>query len=307
MIFRSLRTPLAIAGSVLALAIAAPAAAAPVTFTITIDDGNSCLGTWQTTGSASNPTIACVTDGTPPPAVGKPTCSGYSGAQTITAGTSVTLTLGTCSAPAGGVNTYKWTAGSPSGTVVATSSIYPTPVLASTTTYYATVTGSDGQFTTYPMPVTVTSVTPPPATSKCSNYTAVSLGDLSFDGGQIDSFNMRGSAVSYGRIVIPNPLPAGWAGRTAQVSVFEHGEGAFWKKVHLSKVACDFAPATSAWGQGTGVTLYMTFGGTGFGTLTVQPGDVWYVNVKNESIFGTSSCGAGLSCNFGLRLYPPSN
>lgn len=304
MIFRSLRTTLAIAGSVLALAIAAPAAAA--TFTITIDDGNSCAGTWQTTGSATNPTITCVTDGQPPP-VGKPTCTGVSQAQTVTAGTSVTLTLGSCTAPAGGANTYKWTAGSPSGAVVATSITYPTPLLSGTTTYYATVTGSDGQFTTYPIQVTVNAVTPPPAASKCANYSAINLGDLSFDGSQVDSFNMRGSSVAYGRIVIPNPLPAGWAGRTAQVSVFEHGEGAFWKKVYLSKAACDFTPATSAWGQGTGVTLYMSLGGTGFGTMTVQPGDIWYLNVKNESIFGTPSCGPNLSCNFGLRLYPPSN
>ncbi len=304
MIFRSLRTTFAIAGSVLALAIAAPAAAA--TFTITIDDGNSCAGTWQTTGSATNPTITCVTDG-PPPAVGAPTCSTVPPAsQSVAAGTPVTLSLGNCSAPAGGANTYKWTVGSPSGTPVWAQASYTTAP-STTTTYWATVTGSDGQSTSYSTTVTVTTVTPPPATSKCSNYSAINLGDLNFDGSQVDSFNMRGSAVAYGRIVIPNPLPAGWAGRTAQVSVFEHGEGAFWKKAHLSKVACDFTPATSAWGQGTGVTLYMTLGGTGFGTLTVQPGDVWYLNVKNESIFGTPSCGPNLSCNFGLRLYPPSN
>jgi hypothetical protein len=38
----------------------------------------------------------------------------------------------------------------------------------------------------------------------------------------------------------------------------------------------------------------------------VQPGEVWYLNVKNESLFGGSSCGAGLSCNFGVRVYPPN-
>lgn len=241
----------------------------------------------------------------PPPSVGAPTCT-ITPTQTVFTSTSVTLALGNCTAPAGGALTYSWNEGSVAGTKVAATASYTTPVLTATTQYWATVTGSDDQSTSYSTTVIVTTVTPPPATGKCSNYTAVNLGDLNFDGTQVNSVNMHGSAVAYGRIVIPNPLPAGWAGKTAQVAVFEHDDGSIWKKVYLSKVACDFTPVTWAWGQGNGVALYMNFGGTGFGTLTVQPGDIWYLNVKNESIFGTSSCGLDRSCNFAVRMSPPS-
>ena len=118
MISRSLRTTLAIAGTVLALAIAGPASAAK--FTITVDDGGKCDGTWQTTGPANSPTVTCVV-GTPPPA-GAPTCT-ITPSQTVAANTSVALTT-SCTAPSGGALTYSWRQGTIGGTQVATTSSY---------------------------------------------------------------------------------------------------------------------------------------------------------------------------------------
>ena len=300
MISRSLRTTLAIAGTVLAFAIAAPASAAK--FTITVDDGGRCDGTWQTTGPANSPTVTCV-PGTPPPA-GAPTCT-ITPSQTVAANTSVPLTLTNCTAPGGGALTYSWNQGTIGGTQVATTQNFTTPLLAATTTYWATVT-ADGLSTSYSTTVTVGSVTPP-ATGNCSKYSAVNLGDLQINGSRTVSANMKGAAVAYGKITIPNPLPANWLGRTTQISVFEYGDLAYWKKVYLSKSACDFTPSPSAFGQGTGVNIYLTYGTVGYNTVTVQPGDVWYVNVKNESMFGSGSCGLGLSCNFAVTVHPPSN
>ena len=153
---------------------------------------------------------------------------------------------------------------------------------------------------------TVTVSSPPPQTTSCSGFSSTYLGDLVFNGTQTESNGMRGATVGYAKITIPNPLPAGWLGKTAQISVFEYADGAFWKKVYLSKTPCDFTPVASAWGQGTGVNIYVTFGGGGFGSVAVQAGDVWYLNVKNETIFGSGSCGSGLSCNFAVRVYPPN-
>jgi len=148
----------------------------------------------------------------------------------------------------------------------------------------------------------------PPPVVKCPLWTTVNLGDLHFDGTQIDSSEMRGSAVAYGKIVIPNPLPDGWIGKTTSVSVFENGDGAYWRKVYLAKSPCDFSPTGAQSGQGVGVSLYMTFGGVGeFVSVPVMPGDIWYLNVKNETPNGKNSCIAGLTCNFGVRMYPPNN
>ena len=293
----SLRISLALAATVFALASADPAPAA--SFTITVNDNNACTGTWQTTGPANNPTITCVT-GTPAPS-GGPTCT-ITPSQTVSPNTSVVLALSNCTAPSGGTITYSWNQGSVGGTQVGTGATFTTPLLTTTTTYFATAT-ANGLSTTYSTTVTVT--TPLPA-GNCANYTAVSLGDLQFDGTRNVSSGMKGSAVAYGRIVIPNPLPANWVGKTAQISVFEYGDGAFWKKVYLSKTPCDFGATAAASGQGTGVNIYVTFGSAGYGSVAVQPGDVWFINIKNESIFGTPSCGAGLSCNFAISAYPPS-
>ncbi len=233
----------------------------------------------------------------PPPVPVAPTCT-ISPPQSVAPNTAVALALTDCAAPGGGALSYSWNLGAAAGPQVGTAASYTTPPLTATTTYFATVS-ANGLSTTYSTTVTVT------ATNSCSGYSTSVLGDLHFDGTQIDSFGMSGSKVAWGRIIIPNPLPAGWAGKTATLSVFEN-DGAFWKKAYLSKTACDFTPVTSAWGQGTGINLYLTFAGTGFGSVTVQPGEVWYVNVKNESLFGTPSCSAGQTCNFAVRLYPPN-
>jgi len=237
----------------------------------------------------------------PPPPLVAPTCT-ISPWQTVSANTSVTLALTNCSTPSGGTITYSWNRGGPGGTQVGTSATYTTPPLTATATFYATAS-ANGLSAIYATTVSVTPATP---IGDCSQYTAVSLGDLAFNGAQVDSDYMRGSVVAFGRIVIPDPLPAGWAGKTAQISVFGFADGDFWKKVYLSKTACDFTAVPNAWGQGTGVNLYVTFGAAGPNAVTVQPGEVWYLNVKNETIFGTGSCGAALRCNFAVRAYPPN-
>ena len=66
MIFRRLHHGLAIAGTVVALAVTAPVEAA--SFTITVNDNGACAGTWVTGGTAANPIITCAPSGDPQPA-----------------------------------------------------------------------------------------------------------------------------------------------------------------------------------------------------------------------------------------------
>jgi hypothetical protein len=299
------RTLLAIASSALALAFAAPASAA--SFTITIDDGGACQGTWQTTGNAVSPTVTCVTDGTPPPPPSGPTCSPL-GTFAIQAGNSQNLTAN-CSLPSGssGTLSYVWHTGSSVGPSFGgnTAAVSVTP--AATTTYWVVATDSSTGLSAQASGL-VTVTTPTPTTGNCSSYSTINLGDLAFNGTQTDSNGMRAGVVAYGRIVIPNPLPTGWYGKTTSLSVFEYGSGSVWKKVYLSKTPCDFPTGIGSWSQGINTNLYMTFGTQGFLSTSVQPGDIWYVMVKDEALYGTTaSCAPGTNCNFSLRLYPPSS
>jgi len=303
--FRSPRIFQAIAGSMFALAIAAPASAAK--FTITIDDADACTGTWQTTGNAASPTVTCVTDGSTPPPAGAPTCNATS-SQTISSGTEVTLTLANCTQPGGGPLSYEWRQGSTAATPFATAASAPvTPAL--TTSYYGKVTDAgSGLSTTYTTTITVTTSAPPPSAS-CTGYTTKNLGDLKFDGSQVESNGMRSGYVAYGRVVIPDPLPANWVGKTTALSVFEYAGGSYWKKIYLSKTPCDFPTTTGAWNQGTNANLYLTFGTTGYLSTTVQAGEVWYVMIKNENLWNDqSSCrSTARNCDFAVRLYPPQS
>jgi hypothetical protein len=59
--------------------------------------------------------------------------------------------------------------------------------------------------------------------------------------------------------------------------------------------------------QGVTVTVNMSFGAGAPNAVTVQAGETWYLNIKDELPFGGNSCGTGYVCDFGLRMYPPGN
>ena len=294
-----LRTSLAIVGAAVALAAAPAAVAAP--FTVTINDNGACTGTWQTTGTASGTTVTC-TSSTPPPA-GAPTCT-VSSPVTISSGATANLSLTNCSVTGGGTITYEWHVGSPSGTLVTTNSAFSTGPLTSSTTYYGIAT-ANALSTTYQTTVTVN--TPPPTTGTCTCFSSINLGDLQFNGVQLDSSGMRGSTVAYGRIQIPDPLPTGWIGKTASVAVLANGNATAWRKIYLSKTPCTFTASAPAMSQGVTVTVNMSFGAINPNAVTVHAGETWYLNIKDELPFGGNSCGTGYVCDFGLRMYPPWN
>ena len=382
MIFRNLRTTLAIAGAVLALALAAPAPAAK--FTITVDDGGKCDGSWETTGPANNPTVTCVSTGAPtctatqsqtvtantsvalamancsasngatvtyawyvgnttgtpvstgtssyatplltttttyfgvatangasatypitltvPAAGGAPTCTATQ-SQTVAANTSMVLTLANCSANNGASISYAWYLGGTGGTPVSTgSNLFTTPALTGTTTYSGVAT-ANGLSTTYPVTLTVSPVT----STACGNYkSVVRLADITLDGRLVASDGMQGTAIAYGQITIPDPLPAGWTGRVSTISVFEYGSANLYRKLVLSKTACDFTPSGYNSYSGIGGNLYINYGSASWNAVTVRPGEVWYLNIKDEYPSGASSCPSVVNCNFGVTAWPPS-
>jgi hypothetical protein len=292
----SLGTTLAVAGTILALAIAAPAEAAIKTITVTIDDAGTCSGTWQTSGSITNPVYTCVTSTSTAPTA--PVCS-ITPSQTVSSGTSVTLTLANCS-PSTGLS-FSWRKDTTSGTQVSTAQTYTTPGLTTTTKYYATVTSSAGS-TTYSTTVTVSGSSPPPTTTSCSGYTTVNLGDLHFDGSRVATSGVTGSAVAYGRIVVPS----GWAGKVASIAIYEYIDPQYAKKAYLSKNSpCGFTAVWPAYGEGSSMNLKASFDTSLSNAVRMNAGEIWYLTVKNERLSGAPSCGSG-SCNFAITMSVPS-
>jgi hypothetical protein len=288
------------------LAVGGAAQAVQITTMVTINDNNTCPGSWQISGSASSPIFTCMVDtATPPPAATAPVCT-ITPSQTVAANTSVPLALN-CSSPTNTTITVSWTQGSVGSVQVANTANYTTPTLINSTTYFATAT-ANSLSTTYQTTVTVQAATPPPSTAtSCTGYTVVNVGDLRFDGTQVNTSGLKGAAVMVGRIVIPDPLPTGYYGKQASLSTFSWISATAWKKVVLSRTPCDFGAVAPAVSQGLTANLYLSFGTANTNAVTVKAGEVWYLNVKHELPFGGQSCSNGVYCDFALRVYPPGN
>ena len=151
----------------------------------------------------------------------------------------------------------------------------------------------------------VTEGTPP--TDPTIPADAVNLGDLHFDGSQINSEGMTGNKIAYGKIVVPNPLPPGWTGHQTYVSIFESGSGTYAKRMYLAHQPCDYSAVYPAYSEGNGsANIYMSFNIDSDYAVNIKAGEVWYVTIKNELSNGAPSCPPGGNGNFGLRMYPPS-
>lgn len=143
---------------------------------------------------------------------------------------------------------------------------------------------------TTPPPITPTT-SPTTTVDLCKNYSArIYLGELKFDGTQLNSADMVGNTIAYAKLVIP-PVEGQ---KQASATVLANGNATSWRKVVLSKTPCDF---TGIPAQGLTATVYLS-------TTNQKPGETWYINIKNEMPFGGNSCGPGQNCAFGIRVYP---
>lgn len=147
---------------------------------------------------------------------------------------------------------------------------------------------------------------PCPPTPVCSGYQSINLGDIPVGQGLTDSQGVRGNIVAYGRIVVPNPIPDNWIGKTTTLSVFEHGDGTAWKQIYMSKdKPCVFVNSGNNFGQGTTAYVNMTFVSSTVNAVTIKAGETWYATVRNQLPNGAPSCASGSNCNFGYLLpYP---
>lgn len=149
-----------------------------------------------------------------------------------------------------------------------------------------------------PPPVTPP-VTPPPAPAVCPGVKSINIGNVVFNGAQIDSPDMYGTDVAYGKLIIPAGTPVG---KTSSIAVFANGNATAWRQVFVSKTPCDFTGRPS---QGLTATAYVSNDAAAAGTINIPAGETWYVTIRNQDpVQAKTTCGPGNNCAFGLRSYP---
>jgi len=303
MIRITFRPGLAIIGTVLALVTTVPAQAAPVT--ITINDNNTCTGTWVS--SSNPPTITCTT-GAPPPSSGAPTgCTLTVNGQSslsVVGGTTVTLSA---QCATGNPTVFKWT--NPSGAGFGTGVSSAPFVVNSNATFSVTPNnGQDGNTAT--ASVTVSGTAPPPSSASCGGYSTLDLGTLPFTNRLTSSgFGNNGMAIATLQV------PGGFSRNVNTIAIYEYGGAVTGRRAWLSKTRCDTsATAAPYFIQDTGPVFNYSIGGAaidiyGQPIVVMQPGETWYLMVRNEtSFYGNalkSSCTSG-NCDIGITWYPPN-
>ena len=145
----------------------------------------------------------------------------------------------------------------------------------------------------------------PPGSGPCGGPTpppgSIYLGDLVFDGAPVDTQGVNSKTTFvYGRIVIPNA-----PGQKVSVTAYAGASGAGYKQMVISKSVGDFVGTPGSGAQGVTVTVYMAIGTPQMGSMTVQPGDIFFVNMRYQ-FMGQPTCAPGQMCDFSVRSYPPS-
>jgi len=289
-------------------------AAGAKTYTVTATSGAnqgppaSATVTWV--AQASNPPTGCTLTANPPslPAGG--------GAVTVSA-----------SCTGGGAPTsYSWSGGSL--TAITTTASQTTNITA-TTTFSVTPSNSAGAGNTAQATVAVAGGGGGGAQNFCGNYQNVIYLDVPW-GGVADTRSSGQNFAPNGVLVAKITVPAGWAnnpGSVGKVQAAEYGDPPTYRQASLSDSACDFRgvvtgqydqyfrdttgkqPYPLQWAFGNTAVAEFTVTGNALFRPQLQPGGVYYYNVRNWNPYGNGGTGsvscAGSSCNAIILINTP--
>jgi hypothetical protein len=269
----------------------------------------------------SNGTITCVTSTTPPSPTAPSGCSATATPSAFPTATGGAVQLSASCTGGAAVASQTWTR-TRSGAVTQVSAPYVVPDNSSASssavyTYTARLCAADGTSCTSATTGTVTvpaGIAPPPAPpSTCGNLSVVtpflegnsSLTEMSFSGQRFLTQDFNGSAVVVGTIKVPSG-----ASGASRLQVYEYVDTKTDRRVWLSKSRCDMSQSSgAAYAFGKTPTVYIRVGGTPTASeVLMQPGETWYVMIKNEMSFWgqvSPSCSttAGAHCNVGITLH----
>lgn len=224
-------------------------------------------------------------------------------------GGSVTLAV-TCTGGATPTS-YAWTsapANNPTLQATTTAGTQPAPVTVSaTTTFYVTPSNAGGPATQPAQTTVAVGAAPPPPGTACTingvSYAMIDMGQLPFTT-NVNTTTFGGGKVAVASMVIPS----GVSSTTSVLQIFDWGSVTY-RKAWLSKSRCDTPGWTSPTGNATrpasqNVTFYYTIGGTDPNAVIMQPGEIWYLMVVNQNLFGQNSCNG--TCNVGVTWSRPN-
>jgi len=259
--------------------------------------------------SINNNVFTCTTSSSPPPSSNPPPASGGPTNCSVTLSTNalpstggaVTVT-GACTGTA--ATSWSWTGGFMQGVTAAQGS----GNVASTTTF--TGTPYNGSTAGTPMSATVTVAAPAGGGGNvgegisCPGFANTEVLALNWN----TAGNTRGFSKSFGnnsalvvQFTTGSTFGGGW------VSVAEYVDQKAERTAVLSDKPCDFGlqPTWGATpGSSIGVTVYFDVGGNNSGYYPgLRANTTYYLNVKNTSAFGASSCSS--SCNVVVELAKP--
>jgi hypothetical protein len=271
------------------------------------------IGCDSFSGDPTTGTITCVTGSTTPPS---PPAGAPSGCTASVSPTSLpaiggAVNLATASCTSGGTPDDSKTKLKRNGVVVSRPDTLPSNSTSSASarySYTAQFCTSDGTCGADVAAGTVTVAagvtTPPPSTGSCGNLKVINQfiaelrggtsDPLTFDQTRYITSGFDGSSV----VVATIKVPAGVIGSTS-VEVREYGAQATGRRVWLSKTMCDFTATGRYYQAAPQVKLPIWIGASNPDPAYyawVQPGETWYVMVKNESFgyFGvTNTCKSG--------------
>ena len=273
--------------------------------------------TTDASAGASSITITCGTPSAPPPpsATAPGNCSVTpSPTQLPATGGSVSLTANCTSGPAPTSTTWTRTRTGSFAASFSPPDTLPDNSASSAPAYYtyaARLCAGDPNVaanctTASSSTVTVAAgvVAPPPSASSCGSSTVVTpvletsgqATDFNFTGDRfLASGGFNGTAVAVGKINVPSTAKLGGS---AWLQVYEYAGVKTDRRMWLSKSRCNTAFTGTGYAAGKTPTIYIRVGGSPLtGEVLMQPGETWYVMVKNETaLFGgaaTSSCTTG--------------
>jgi hypothetical protein len=276
------------------------------------------VGCDSLSGDVATGTITCVTGVAPPPpsAPGAPTgCTALASPLSLSSAGGIVTLSGSCSGGTVAKTTWKR-----NSTIVSAPDTVPSNSSSSAANYTYTAefcTNADGTLCTTASAGTVTvaaGATPPPTVGSCTDQklavitpyleTNSAVTELTFDGARFVTQGFTGANV----VVATIRVPQGESGETA-VTAYEYTNTATGRRMWLAKSPCDFSndrfPYYTA-STAPKLPIWIGAGGDPSRHVVMQPGEVWYVMVRNQSVsFSgtvTNTCKSS-ECNIAIKLY----
>lgn len=302
------KSALAVAGTLATLAAApfaiAPASAAVITLNIA-----GCT-TFELSGSGGNQTLTCVTDTAP----GAPTgCSASASPSSLASGGGGVMLSASCSGGTTANTVYTWSKNSSTfATGASASDTLPANGSASTASYSYSVQACNGAAcssaaTTVSVAGTSGGGGGPIA---CSGFDATRVIDLPWKSGRNVLTNNFGGFRGNDAVVVRITVPAGLRSLApGAIKMGEWGGGPVNRYATLTTTPCDFAGRTRFvdFFSGTSIEVPLAVGSPapvpGIWGASLQPGQVYYLNVRNTNDKGVPSCVGG-TCNLFVEFNP---